>query len=334
MGAPISRPFIGACGLESVKIALMHSLVTGGAGFIGSHLVDLLVEEGYTVTVLDNFSSGKMENLQDAIDRGNVKVIEGDIRSVNYDELFSQQQTEVVFHLAAQIDVRKSVEDPVDDCETNVLATVKMADAARRHGVRKIVHTSSGGSIYGQPESFPVNEETPVAPESPYAAGKAAGELYLSMFSRLYGLKASFVAPANVYGPRQNPHGEAGVVAIFSERLLKGEPTKVFGSGSNTRDYVFVKDVARAFYLASNEAADGERFNIGTGVETSDRELHTKVATAVGVADEPEFAPARKGDVPRSSLDSSKARQLLGWTPRITLEEGVRETITYFKSIA
>lgn len=310
----------------------MHSLVTGGAGFIGSHLVDLLVEEGHTVTVLDNFSSGKVENLQDAMNRGNVEVVEGDIRSVNFDELFSRQQTEIVFHLAAQIDVRKSVEDPVEDCETNVLATVKLADAARRHGVRKIVHTSSGGSIYGQPESFPVDEEAPVAPESPYAAGKAAGELYLSMFSRLYGLKASFVAPANVYGPRQNPYGEAGVVAIFSERLLKGEPTKVFGSGSNTRDYVFVKDVARAFYLASNAAADGERFNIGTGVETSDRELHTMVAETVGVLDQPEYAPARKGDVPRSSLDASKANEVLGWAPKLTLKEGILETVGFFQS--
>lgn len=332
MGMPISRPIISVCGLENVKIVPMHSLVTGGAGFIGSHLVDLLVEEGHTVTVLDNFSSGKMENLQDAINRGSVEVVEGDIRSANYDELFSQQQVEVVFHLAAQIDVRKSVEDPVFDCETNVLATVKLADAAGRHGVRKIVHTSSGGSIYGQPESFPVNEETPVAPESPYAAGKAAGELYLSMFSRLNGLKASFVAPANVYGPRQNPYGEAGVVAIFSERLLNGEPTQVFGSGLNTRDYVFVKDVARAFYLASNEAADGERFNIGTGVETSDRELHTMVAKAIGVLDEPEYAPARKGDVPRSCLDASKANEVLGWSPKLSLEEGILETVGFFRT--
>ncbi|MCG7275743.1 GDP-mannose 4,6-dehydratase [Corynebacterium singulare] len=308
----------------------MHCLVTGGAGFIGSHLVDLLVEEGHTVTVLDNLSSGRLVNLASAQQNGDVNVLEGDIRTVDYDELFTQYPTEVVYHLAAQIDVRKSVEDPVNDCETNVLATVKLADAARRHGVRKIVHTSSGGSIYGQPESFPVDEQTPVAPESPYAAGKAAGELYLEMFSRLYGIGCSFVAPANVYGPRQNPHGEAGVVAIFSQRLLNGEPTKVFGSGSNTRDYVYVKDVARAFYLSSKNEANGERFNIGTGIETSDRELHTLVAQAVGAPDAPEYAPARKGDVPRSSLDSSKAKKLLGWEPSLTLEAGIKETVAFF----
>ena len=309
----------------------MHCLVTGGAGFIGSHLVDLLVEEGHTVTVLDDFSSGRLENLHIARSKGEVDIVEGDIRTIDYDKLFSQAPFEVVFHLAAQIDVRKSVENPVIDCETNVVATVKLADAARRHGVRKIVHTSSGGSIYGQPDSFPVSEATPVAPESPYAASKAAGELYLSMFSRLYGIQSSFVAPANVYGPRQNPHGEAGVVAIFIERLLNGGATKVFGTGSNTRDYVFVKDVARAFYLASNDEASGERFNIGTGIETSDRELHTLVAQAVGVPDEPEYAPARKGDVPRSSLDSSKARKLLGWDSSLTLSAGIAETVAFFK---
>lgn len=315
----------------NVIITPMHCLVTGGAGFIGSHLVDLLVEEGHTVTVLDDFSSGRLENLHIARSKSDVDIVEGDIRTIDYDALFSQTPTEVVFHLAAQIDVRKSVEDPVNDCETNVVATVKLADAARRHGVRKIVHTSSGGSIYGQPDSFPVSEAIPVAPESPYAASKAAGELYLSMFSRLYGVQSSFVAPANVYGPRQNPHGEAGVVAIFSERLLNGEPTKVFGTGANTRDYVFVKDVARAFYLASHDEANGERFNIGTGIETSDRELHTLVAQAVGASDDPEYAPERKGDVPRSSLDSSKARKLLGWGPSLTLDAGIAETVAFFR---
>lgn len=332
MGANTRELILDAVTSDSVIITFMHCLVTGGAGFIGSHLVDLLVEEGHTVTVLDNLSSGRLVNLESARQNGDVNVIEGDIRTVDYDELFTQHPTEVVYHLAAQIDVRKSVEDPVYDCETNVLATVKLADAARRHGVRKIVHTSSGGSIYGQPESFPVDEQTSVAPESPYAAGKAAGELYLEMFSRLYGIGCSFVAPANVYGPRQNPHGEAGVVSIFSQRLLNGEPTKVFGSGSNTRDYVYVKDVARAFYLSSKNEANGERFNIGTGIETSDRELHTLVAKAVGAPDEPIFAPARLGDVPRSALDSSKATQMIAWSPQTSLRDGISATVEFFRS--
>ena len=311
----------------------MRALVTGGAGFIGSHLVDLLVSEGHPVSVLDDFSSGRKANLASALRSGAVEVVEGDIQNFDFGAYFTERPTDVVFHLAAQIDVRRSVLNPVEDAELNVISTIKLADAARRCGVQKIVHTSSGGSIYGSPTSFPVDEEAPVAPESPYAASKAAGELYLEMFHRLYGVNVSFVAPANVYGPRQNPYGEAGVVAIFSQRLLRGDPTKVFGAGSNTRDYVYVKDVARAFYLAATTPGNYGRFNIGTGVETSDRELHTAVAKAAGVADNPEFAPSRLGDVPRSSLDSSKARKYLGWKPNYDLERGIQETLAYFRGL-
>ena len=311
----------------------MRAMVTGGAGFIGSHLVDLLVRNGYQVDVLDNFSSGREENLVQAQETGIVHILHADIRDFDFDKHFSNNPTEVVFHLAAQIDVRKSVEDPIADCVTNVVSTVRLAEAARKNNVRKIVHTSSGGSIYGRPESFPVDETFRVLPESPYAAGKAAGEMYLEMFSRLYPeMSCAFIAPANVYGPRQNPHGEAGVVAIFSERLLKNEPTRVFGTGSNTRDYIFVEDVAKAFYLAWLRAANGERFNIGTGIETSDRELHTKIASAVGAQELPEFAPARLGDVPRSCLNSQKAEELLEWQAEVSLDEGIRKTVAYFRS--
>lgn len=311
----------------------MRAMVTGGAGFIGSHLVDLLVSNGYEVDVLDNFSSGTRENLAKAEQGGRIHMLQADIRDFDFEQHFSENRTDVVFHLAAQIDVRTSVEDPVQDCVTNVVSTVRLAEAARRHGVQKIVHTSSGGSIYGQPESFPVDETFSVLPESPYAASKAAGELYLGMFSRLYPeLGCAFIAPANVYGPRQNPHGEAGVVAIFSERLLKNEPTRVFGTGGNTRDYVFVKDVANAFYLAWLRAGNGERFNIGTGVETSDLELHSKIASVVGAEDRPEFAPARLGDVPRSCLNAQKAQACLGWDAEVSLSEGIRQTVEYFKA--
>ncbi|MGV0362947.1 NAD-dependent epimerase/dehydratase family protein [Corynebacterium minutissimum] len=310
----------------------MRAMVTGGAGFIGSHLVDLLVRNGYQVDVLDNFSSGREENLVQAHETGIVQILHADIRDFDFDKHFSNNPTEVVFHLAAQIDVRKSVEDPISDCVTNVVSTVRLAEAARKNNVRKIVHTSSGGSIYGRPESFPVDETFRVLPESPYAAGKAAGEMYLEMFNRLYPeMSCAFIAPANVYGPRQNPHGEAGVVAIFSERLLKSEPTRVFGTGSNTRDYIFVEDVAKAFYLAWLRAGNGERFNIGTGIETSDRELHTKIASAVGAQDLPEFAPARLGDVPRSCLNSQKAEELLEWRAEVSLDEGIRKTVDYFR---
>ena len=285
------------------------------------------------MSVLDNFSSGRKVNLASAMKSGLVEVIEGDIKNFDFGAYFQEHPTDVVFHLAAQIDVRHSVLDPVEDAELNIIATIRLADAARRSGVQKIVHTSSGGSIYGSPSSFPVNEANPLAPESPYAASKAAGELYLEMFHRLYGISVSFVAPANVYGPRQNPYGEAGVVAIFSQRLLSGTPTKVFGEGSNTRDYVYVKDVARAFLLAATTPGNYGRFNIGTGVETSDRDLHTAVAKAAGVADNPEFAPARLGDVPRSSLDSSKARKYLGWKPEYDLERGIQGTLDYFRGL-
>lgn len=310
----------------------MNSLVTGGAGFIGSHLVDALLARGDDVSVMDNFSHGKRDNLAAASATGRLRIVEEDALSCDFMSLCAEVQPEVIFHLAAQIDVRSSVADPVHDAEMNVLSTIRLAEAARQAGVRKIVFTSSGGAIYGVPESFPVSEEQPVRPMSPYAASKATGETYLNMYRRLYGLDCSHIAPANVYGPRQDPHGEAGVVAIFARNLLAGAPTAVFGEGSNTRDYVYVGDVVRAFVAASGERGSGMRFNIGTGVETTDRELHTLVARAVGVDDSPEFKPARTGDVPRSALDSTRARRVLGWEPTVDIAEGVARTVDYFRA--
>ncbi|QGU03618.1 NAD-dependent epimerase/dehydratase family protein [Corynebacterium comes] len=310
----------------------MKSLVTGGAGFIGSHLVDLLISEGHDVVVVDNLSHGRLENLADAQATGHLTFVEADLLDVDFDALVDTHRPEVIFHLAAQIDVRASVTDPLHDAATNILATIRLADAARKHGVRKIIHTSSGGSIYGMPETFPVSEDVPVDPHSPYAASKYAGEVYLNTFRHLYNLDCSHIAPANVYGPRQDPHGEAGVVAIFAQHLLAGEPTRVFGDGSNTRDYVFVGDVVRAFYLASGEKGSGLRFNIGTSVETSDRQLHSLVAAAVGAPDAPELAPARLGDVPRSALSFDRAREVLGWEPLTPIADGVAQTVEYFRT--
>ena len=307
----------------------MRALVTGGAGFIGSHLVELLFKEGHEPIVVDNLSHGRRENVPSG-----VPLVEDDLLHIDLNRLFDEYAPEVVFHLAAQIDVRKSVASPLFDAQTNILTTIRLAEAARTHDVRKIVFTSSGGAIYGAPTSFPVSEDTPVDPHSQYAASKVSGEIYLNTYRHLYGLECSHIAPANVYGPRQDPFGEAGVVAIFSQHLLNGLPTKVFGTGSNTRDYVFVGDVARAFYLASGDKGGGMRFNIGTGVETSDRDLHTLVAKAAGAADNPEFAPARLGDLERSSLDSTRAREVLGWQPQVTLEEGIAKTVDYFKSVS
>jgi len=223
------------------------------------------------------------------------------------------------------------VADPQFDATVNVIGAVRLAEAARRAGVRKVVNTSSGGAIYGVPESFPTNEVAPADPASPYGAAKLAAEVYFNSFRHLYGMDCSHIAPANVYGPRQEPHGEAGVVAVFAKAMLAGRPTTVFGDGANSRDYVFVDDVVDAFIRASGTAGSGQRFNIGTGVETSDRALHTVVAAVVGAPDEPQFAPARLGDVRRSCLDARKAEMVLSWRARIRLEDGVRRTVEYFR---
>ncbi|MET0756644.1 MAG: GDP-mannose 4,6-dehydratase [Mycobacterium sp.] len=310
----------------------MRTLVTGSAGFIGSTLVDRLLADGHSVVGVDDLSSGRSSNLDSAQRQADFDFVKADIVDADLIALVGETRPEVVFHLAAQIDVRHSVADPQFDAGVNVVGTVRLAEAARRGGVRKVIHTSSGGSIYGTPPTYPTSEEVPVDPASPYAAGKVAGEVYLNMFRNLYGLECSHVAPGNVYGPRQDPHGEAGVVAIFAQALLSGRPTKIFGDGSDTRDYVFVDDVVDAFVKASGEAGGGQRFNIGTGVETSVRQLHSAIAAAVGAPDEPEFHPPRLGDLRRSCLDISRAETVLGWRPKVTIDDGVAQTVAFFRA--
>ncbi|HEX7323291.1 MAG TPA: NAD-dependent epimerase/dehydratase family protein [Mycobacterium sp.] len=309
----------------------MRALVTGAAGFIGSTLVDRLRADGHAVTGLDNFATGRATNLEHLADDSDFVFVEADIVNADLNTMLQQHRPEVVFHLAAQIDVRHSVADPQFDATVNVLGTIRLAEAARRAGVRKVVHTSSGGSIYGTPPAYPTSEAEPTDPASPYAAGKVAGEIYLNTYRHLYGLQCAHIAPANVYGPRQDPHGEAGVVAIFAQALLSGAATKVFGDGTNTRDYVFVDDVVDAFVRASGPDGDGQRFNIGTGVETSDRQLHTAVAAAAGAPDDPEFHPPRLGDLKRSCLDIGLAQRILGWQPQVALDDGVCRTVEYFR---
>ena len=309
----------------------MRTLVTGAAGFIGSTLVDRLLADGHSVTGVDDLSSGRSENIVAAERSADFAFVKADIVDADLRGLLAETRPEVIFHLAAQIDVRHSVADPQADTTINVVGTVRLAEAARQAGVRKVVHTSSGGSIYGFPQTFPTSEDEPVDPASPYAAGKYAGEVYLNMFRNLYGLDCSHIAPANVYGPRQDPHGEAGVVAIFSQALLAGRATKIFGDGTDTRDYVFVDDVVDAFVKAAGETGGGQRFNIGTGVETSVRQLHSEIAAAADGRDEPEFYPPRLGDLRRSSLDNSRAKQVLGWAPKVDLTDGVARTVDYFR---
>jgi UDP-glucose 4-epimerase len=311
----------------------VRALVTGAAGFIGSTLVDRLLADGHAVVSLDNFATGRATNIEHLVGNSAHAFVEADIVTADLDAILDEHRPEVVFHLAAQIDVRHSVANPQFDASVNVIGTVRLAEAARRAQVRKVVHTSSGGSIYGTPPQYPTPETVPTDPASPYAAGKVAGEIYLNTFRHLYGLDCSHIAPANVYGPRQDPHGEAGVVAIFAQALLAGKPTKVFGDGTNTRDYVFVDDVVDAFVKASGPAGGGQRFNIGTGIETSDLQLHSAVAAAVGGPDDPEFHPPRRGDLKRSCLDIGLAAEVLGWRPRVQLRDGIRRTVEYFRRL-
>ena len=299
----------------------MAVLVTGGAGFIGSHVAEGLAARGEDVVVLDDLSSGKRENLPDGIE-----LVEGDIREP-LDELFARVQPTVCYHLAAQIDVRVSVDRPDHDAEINVLGTINLLQAALEHGT-KVVFSSTGGAIYGECER-PAPEDAPRLPIAPYGTAKLAAEEYLATFNRLYGTKHVSLRYGNVYGPRQDPHGEAGVVAIFFNKLRDGETPKVFGDGSQTRDYVFVGDVARATLAAAEQ--DGGVYNVGTGRETSVVELLEVCQRIANTSYDPEFAPPRPGELQRSVLDPSRAVDELAWRPERSLEEGLRETWEFFK---
>lgn len=307
----------------------MRMVVTGGAGFIGSNLVDRLLAAGDQVTVIDDFSRGRSENLP-PLGGQQLQLIAMDLRDPGLPAVLAGSSAEVIFHLAAQIDVRASVANPVQDANINVIGTIALAEAARLAGVRKIVFASSGGAIYGSNAPIPTPESTAPQPLSPYGAAKLAGEVYLDSFSRLHSLSCTHLAFANVYGPRQDPLGEAGVVAVFSTAMLLGQRTRIFGDGANTRDYVHVADVVSALVAAARDVADRQRFNIGTGVQTTDRELHTLIADAVGCPDRPEFAAERRGDLRNSALDPSLAGQVLGWQPTYDLPSGISDTVKYF----
>ena len=303
----------------------MKVLVTGGAGFIGSHVTDVFLDAGHEVWALDDLSTGRRENL-----RPEVRLVVADIRSPEASRLVESERFEVMCHLAAQMDVRRSVADPRFDAEVNVGGFLNLLEAARRSGVRKVVFSSTGGAIYGEQDVFPAPESHPTRPVSPYGVSKAAGELYLGYYRVQHGLASVALRYANVYGPRQNPHGEAGVVAIFSERLLRGEACVVNGTGQQTRDFVYGPDVARANLLAAQREVEGP-INIGTGVETDVNRLHALLARAAGTDRPAQHAPAKPGEQLRSSVDPSRAAELLGWRPTVALEEGLRRTVGWFR---
>ena len=312
----------------------MRILVTGAAGFIGSNLVDRLLDDDHEVVGVDNLSRGTRANLPDSelgAGRG-FSFIEADLTDARFAETVADADVEVICHLGAQIDVRVSVQDPIDDARLNVLGTINVLEAARKVGVRKVVFASSGGSIYGEPKRLPVDETAPVNPLSPYAASKVCGEIYLEMYHSLYGLETTALALSHVYGPRQDPHGEAGVVAIFGNALLRGRQATIFGDGLAVRDYVFVEDVTDAFARAVGDLGDGRRFNIGTGVGTTARELHTAVAAAAEAPDEPVLAAARLGELQAIILNVNAARDHLGWMPRTSLADGLAKTLDWIRS--
>ncbi len=297
------------------------ALVTGAAGFIGSHLVDRLLADGHEVIGVDDMTSG-------ANVRPGVELWEMDVADPALVEKAAARRPEVVCHLAAQVSVRVSVSDPLADARTNVLGTANVLEAARAAGGRKVVFTSSC-AVYGVPDALPVPAGAELRPASPYAASKVSGEVYAGMYRRLHGIDYTTLTLANVYGPRQTPEGEAGVVSIFTDALLSGRPTKVYGDGTQTRDYVYVLDVVDAFARAAGDAGGGLRFNVGTGLQTADRDLHTLVAEAAGAPDDPEFAPPRLGDLPAMAVDPAATREVLGWEPAVGLAEGLAETVAW-----
>jgi UDP-glucose 4-epimerase len=313
----------------------MRALVTGGAGFIGSTLVDRLLAEGYSVDVVDDLSTGSLANLADA--RGNpdhdFTFHRLDVRSEPVVGLIGRRRPEVVFHLAAQADVRVSVDRPVFDADVNILGTLNVLEGARAAGSRKVVFAASGGTLYGDPDPavLPIKESQPHRPLSPYGVSKKAAIDYLVAYRDLHSLEFTALALANVYGPRQDPHGEAGVVAIFAGRLLEGQACTIYGDGNQTRDFAFVDDVVDAFARAADKGG-GLVLNVGTGVETSVNELYNTMCGSLGVDRPASFAPARVGELARSALDPGRAGIHLGWKPWTSLADGSAAVLDWFSA--
>ncbi|HUL43394.1 MAG TPA: SDR family oxidoreductase [Bacteroidota bacterium] len=303
----------------------MNIVVTGGAGFIGSHIADACINAGHAVSVIDNLSMGRKENIHPS-----AKFYHRDIRDENVREVFEKERIDVIFHLAAQMDVRKSVEDPLFDASVNIVGTINLLELSRKHGVKKFVFASTGGAIYGEQDYFPADEAHPQRPLSPYGITKLAVERYLFYYREVHGLQFVSLRFANVYGPRQNPHGEAGVVAIFTSKMLAGQQPVINGDGKQTRDYTYVEDVVNANMLALKYAQSGF-FNVGTGIETDVNTLFDILKSETGSACREDHGPAKQGEQMRSVLDYSLIGKTLGWKPSVNLRAGLKKTVAFFR---
>jgi UDP-glucose 4-epimerase len=304
----------------------MKILVTGGAGFIGSHIADTFIKAGHSVVILDDCSSGKPVNVNPA-----AKFVQGDIRDPQLAALFAAEKFEVISHQAAKANVRESMEKPLLYAEVNILGSLNLLELARKHGVRKIIYASTGGASYGEPQYVPVDESHPINPLDPYGASKHHVEHYLYLYRANYGLQYTILRYPNVFGPRQDPHGEAGVVAIFTGKMLNGEQPIINGTGEQQRDFVYVGDIARANLLSLTKG-DGEIYNIGSGRGTNVNEIFDHLQELTHFAGQRVHGPAKLGEVSRIYLKADKAKAELGWDAQVSLADGLAQTVAYFKS--
>ena len=307
----------------------MKILVTGGAGFIASHLVDRLAADGHHVIVIDNLSAGRRENVNPKALFYEVDICD----AVSLEEVFKKEKPEIVDHHAAHVNVRKSVEMPAYDANINILGSLNLCELSKKYQVKKFIYVSTGGAVYGEPKELPVKETCPVEPLSQYGVSKHTVEHYLSIFYKLHGLNFTILRYPNVYGPRQSPYGEAGVVAIFSELLLQNIRPTIFGDGTKTRDYVYVDDIINANTIVLNNVGNGEIYNLGWGKEISDLEVFQTVRRALTSNIEPLFGQKRPGEIDHISLDSSKAMEKLKWKPKVIFEEGIKLATQYYRKL-